>query len=188
MRPKIIIVGKGVGWEKAPKCVGGIWEEYAVWGVNDLCLRRDVDMAFNMHDLDKHKDHKLFNKTIAHVNKHQIPIVTQKQYPHIPSCIPFPIDVVFPRRYFTNSIDYMVAYAYIMNAREIEMYGVSMLVGTEYALQRPSLEYWIGKCEGKGIRVVIHGTTSVCRSPQGLYGYDWDEEDMPHVKNRRENQ
>jgi hypothetical protein len=189
---KVVIIGKGEGWHKAPYAVDG-----EIWGVNNICLRRTVDLAFNMHDLEKHKDHSLFKKTIEHVNKNRIPIVTQKKYDHIPTSIEFPLKCV-ERQYFTNSIDYMIAFAYLQKewylaeiAREspekLDLYGVVMKKDTEYAVQRPSLEYWIGVAEGAGIEVVIHEPTYVCKHPKGLYGYDWDEEDEEHVLNRDEN-
>jgi hypothetical protein len=62
-----------------------------------------------------------------------------------------------------------------------------MAVGTEYSVQRPSLEYWIGMFEGMGGTVTIHKPTCVCQYPRGLYGYDWDEENELHVLAREEN-
>lgn len=182
----VIIVGKGSGWEKAPPLGDG----YQVWGVNDICLRRPVDLAFNIHDLIKHVNHELFNKTIAHVNANKIPIVTQETYSHIPTAIRFPIEWFENSRvaklYFTNSIDYMVAYAWYLNGQQaeikvetLEMYGVVMAVGTEYGSQRSSLSYWLGLAH---IPCVIHEPTFVFDSmDKGLYGYDWDEEDKAHV-------
>ena len=185
---RVIIIGKGTGWHKAPYVVEGKINGYygQVWGVNNVCLRRDVDLAFNMHDLDKHRNHPLFKKTIEHVNKNKISIVTQKMYEHIPTSIEFPLEKM-PRKYFTNSIDYMVAYAWETLVTTIEMYGVVMAVGTEYAVQRASLEYWIGMFEGDGGEVIVHEPTFVCVSSKGLYGYDWDEEAEPHVLAREEN-
>jgi hypothetical protein len=68
------------------------------------------------------------------------------------------------------------------------MYGVVMEVGTEYTLQRPSLEYWIGYAEGCRTIVTIHEPTCVLYNSNGLYGYDWDEEHCEHVLSRSENQ
>lgn len=177
---KVIIIGKGRGWKNAPL-------EGETWGVNNLCLWRDVKLAFVMHDLDRHRNHILFNKTILHINQHDIPVVTQKDYSYLHTAIPFPLDEM-PKKYFGNSIDYMVAYAVYKKATHIDMYGVVMEVGTEYMIQRPSLEYWIGRAEGSGIIVTIHEPTQVCRNAKGLYGYDWDEEHLPYVKRRQENQ
>lgn len=192
MVTKVAIIGKGQGWDKAPPCGKGV----EIWGVNNLCLRRPVDVAFNMHDLDKHKDHNLFKETIKHVNKRKIPIITQREYPHILLSIKFPLDK-FKRQYFTNSIDYMVAYACYaslslaeyMYLSYLDLYGVVMAVGTEYEMQRPSLEYWLGLADGM-FRVTVHEPTMLFKHPKrkGLYGYDWDEEDEEWVKNRSENQ
>lgn len=190
---RVIIIGKGNGWENAPP----LSQNYQVWGVNDVCLRRPVDLAFNMHDLFKHKGHRLFDKTIAFVNMTKLPIVTQRKYEYIPTSIAFPLkDIPERLRYFTNSISYMVAYAWWLNNLRnapwvdvVEMYGVVMAVGTEYAHQRPNLEYWMGVLESSPSEVIIHEPTFLRKGiKHGLYGYDWDEEDMPHVLGRKENQ
>ena len=44
VKNSVAIVGKGEGWREAPD--GG-----EVWGVNDVVLRRDVALVFDMHDL-----------------------------------------------------------------------------------------------------------------------------------------
>lgn len=176
---KVIIIGKGIGWELAP-------QDGNTWGVNNLCLRRPVELAFNMHDLHKHKDHPLFNKTIDYVNEHKIPIVTQVKYDHIPTSIAFPIKEM-PFVYFTNSMDYMVAYAIYKKATEIDIYGVYMALNSEYVVQRPSFEYWIGYARGRGIKVNLCGPTNICSHPKGVYGYEWDDEAEQHVLNRPEN-
>lgn len=176
---KVIIIGKGKDWEKAPM-------EGETWGVNNLCLKRPVKLVFNIHDLDKHRDHTLFSKTIDYVNKNKIPIVTQKKYEHIPTSIPFPIEKV-PYRYFGNSIDYMLVYAILKEATEIDIYGVNMVLDGERIGQRPSLEYWIGYARGLRIKVELHGPTALCKHPKGLYGYEWDEEHLDHVLSRSEN-
>lgn len=183
----VIIIGKGSGWHNAPYAIS----DGEIWGVNDICLRRTVHLAFNMHDLSKYGKHYLFNKTIDYVNKHKIPIVTQKQYTHIPTSIIFPLEYFWEvgRRYFTNSIDYMVAYALFRGDIEhIDMFGVVMALDSEYMEQRASLEYWIGVFEGQGGVVTIHSPTTLCHSPKGLYGYDWDDEEKDSVKAREENQ
>lgn len=171
---KIIIIGKGPGWEFAPV-------EGETWGVNDLVLRRPVKLAFEMHDIDSYLKLKLpyvnKEKEIEEVNRLGIPIITQEKHKLLPTSIPFPIDEM-PFKYFTNSIAYMIAYAIYKKATEIELYGIALLFHEEYTRQRPCIEFWLGYARGKGIRVIVHGPTNIFSSEpyQGLYGYEWDNE------------
>ena len=48
-------------------------------------------------------------------------------------------------------------------ATEIDVYGVDMRHETEYATQRPCMEYWVGYARGKGIEVNIYGPTAICK-------------------------
>ena len=115
---KVIIIGKASGWENAPM-------EGETWGVNGLILRRPVKLAFQMHDIDE--IYKNFKEEIDKVNELNIPVITQKKHKLLPTAIPFPLDEM-PIKYFTNSIAYMIAYAIYKKAKEIEMYGVAMLL------------------------------------------------------------
>lgn len=172
---KIIIIGKGPGWERAPM-------EGETWGVNDLILRRPVKLAFEMHDIDRHLkvDCQYMKKKaeIVEANKLGIPVITREKHKLLPTAIPFPIDEM-PYRYFTNSIAYMIAYAIYKKATEIELFGVPMLYVEEYTKQVPCVEFWLGYAMAKGIKVTVHGPTNIFSSEpyHGLYGYDWDNVD-----------
>lgn len=172
---RIIICGKGPGWEFAPV-------EGEAWGVNDLVLRRPVKLAFEMHDIDRHLESGLpfikIKQAIKEINKLGIPVITQKKHKLLPTAIPFPIDEM-PFKYFTNSIAYMVAYAIYKGATEIELFGVAMLYHEEYTKQVPCVEFWLGYAIAKGIKVTVHGPTNIFSSEpyRGLYGYDWDNAD-----------
>ncbi len=164
---KAIICGKGPGWEDAPM-------EGETWGVNDLVLRRPVKLAFEMHDIDRRVEKKLYNieQEIKEINKLGIPVITQKKHKLLPTAIPFPIDEM-PSRYFNNSIAYMIAYAIYKGAMEIEMYGVALIKDDEYSDQRPCIEFWIGYAMGKGIKVTVHEPTTIeCFKSLELYGYN----------------
>ena len=121
-----------------------------VWGVNDLCLRRPVDVVFDIH-----KDFFLHTQlaTINYVNEKRIPMITHKEEKHIPTSIRFPMEEMHCE-YFTSSIAYMIAYAIHEGATIIDMYGILMGGNqSEYFVQKPCCEYWIGYARGKGIEV-----------------------------------
>ena len=163
---KVIIIGKGPGWEQAPM-------DGETWGVNDLLLRRPVKLTFEIHDIDKYIEGKLFNieEEIKEINKLGIPVITWKKHKLLPTSIPFPIDEM-PFKYFTNSIAYMIAYAIYKKATEIELYGVALLLEEEYIKQRPCVEFWIGCAMTKGIKVTVHEPTTIeCFKNRDLYGH-----------------
>jgi hypothetical protein len=169
---KIIIIGKGNGWDSAP-------QDGETWGVHSLCLRRPVKMVFDMHKIDDpdywskrtEEDNKEQDKIIEYCVDNNIPLVTLKEIENIPSSVKFPIEEM-PIKYSECSIAYMIFYAVYKGATEIDMYGVLMATDEEYNIQRKSVEYWIGYARGKGIEVNIHEPTYLCKA-QGLYGYDY---------------
>lgn len=148
---KVIIIGKGPGWEKAPM-------EGETWGVNDFVLRRPVKLTFEVHDIPSM--YKIRPKEIEAINKLGIPVVTSMKHELLPTAIVFPLDEM-PCKYFTNSIAIMVAYAVYVGATEIEMYGVALMTTKEYTKQRPCVEFWIGYAMGKGIKVTVHDPTTI---------------------------
>ena len=161
---KVILIGKGNGWENAP-------QDGNTWGVNSLCLRRPVEMVFNMHRMDEEPYLSNFeqNTIIDYVNGNDVPLVTLKKLDNVPTSIEFPLDKM-PLKYAECSIVYMIVYAILEGATEIDMYGVVLEVGDEYTVQRKSVEYWIGYARGKGIKVTINEPTCLCKGK--LYGYE----------------
>ena len=84
----------------------------------------------------------------------------------------YPIDDVIASvesSYFTNTISYMLAYAYYKGYKNISIYGVDMLVDSEYNFERPSVLYFMGYLRGKGVKIYI---SNYIDKPLFLYGYD----------------
>jgi len=170
---KVILIGKGNGWENAP-------QDGNTWGVHSLCLRRPVKMVFDMHRIgdseyldnltavERIEQEKVFDYVI----ENNVPLVTLKKLDNIPSSIEFPLDKM-PLGYSECSIVYMIVYAILEGATEIDMYGVLMATDEEYNIQRKSVEYWIGYARGRYITVTIHEPTYLCKAARGLYGYDY---------------
>lgn len=173
---EVIIIGKSPGWEHAPT-------EGETWGVSDLILRRPVKLVFEMHDIDAFLRSEnpvvKIKQVIKEINRLGIPVITQKKHKLLPTAIPFPIDEIPFKCYFTNSIAYMIAYAIHKKATEIELYGVALLYKEEYTKQQPCIEFWLGVARGKGITVTVHGPSNIFSAEpyHGLYGYDWDNVD-----------
>ena len=104
-----------------------------------------------------------------------VTLYMHEAYPDIPGAVAYPLAEVQAalcpgRAYFTSTVAYMLALAIYQGFARIEMYGVHMSMGSEYAYQRDGVTYWLGRAEGAGIEVVL---PEACELLQGrLYGYD----------------
>lgn len=150
---------------------------FEIWGVAVASTFPDVkrlDVQFEMHTEGYWKKDPNVTKRLADA---KVPIYMHDSYSDIPTSIRYPIEIVQQyRKYFTNSIAYMLALAYhsfVMTEKpkHVALFGVHMSAGEEYADQRPSCEYWIGRMEGAGMDVEpTHGGALL--QAIGLYGYE----------------
>ena len=163
MKYKLSIIGKGFGWELAPYDVES-------WGATQLNLRRPVNMVVDMNDYSNDrwgKDESLEAKiSRARAKAFEIPYIDLSNYPYLEVVESLGTD------YFTNTIDFMLALAIFKGKKEINMYGVNMSHETEYASQKPGVDFWCGYAKGRGIKIKVHGNSAIMRSPDDLvYGY-----------------
>jgi hypothetical protein len=100
----------------------------------------------------------------------------QEPHPELSHSAAYPLDEITARfgRYFTSTVSYMIAMAIHAHASEIFLFGVDMKTSSEYAYQRPCVEYMIGLAQGSGIEVCIHDQSPLLKS-KGLYGYEKGE-------------
>ena len=166
---EVHIIGRGVGWEEAPT-------EGETWGVNDTIYWRDLKLLFNMHDMRPFFSNTYVQTAINKINRLKIPLMSVMHYPEIPTSMAYPLEEIseaFGTDYFTNGIDYEIAYAVYLGFEKIDLYGINMVQGSEYAYEKPGLEYWTGFARGKGIKVEFHGEhATLMRTWNGkLYGY-----------------
>lgn len=78
-------------------------------------------------------------------------IVMQDMNEDVPGCVRFPIVV---NEYMTSTLAHMLVYAMrFYSDCEVELYGFEAESGTEYAMQRPCIEYWMGFMRGEGMSV-----------------------------------
>lgn len=72
--------------------------------------------------------------------------------------------------YFTSSIAWMIAVALEQpKVSDIYLCGVDLVQKEEYQVQRPCVEYFIGKARERGIEVHIQSTSTLLKSDK-LYG------------------
>lgn len=164
---KVIIIGKGRGWDEAPPRGEG----YEIWGITQLNLRRPVDLVIDMNDYSGNRWGALetLEATISR-NKamhDEIPYVDLLSYPFREIVEEFGTD------YFSSTVAYAVALAVHRGATEIDLYGVTLEVDSEYRDQKPCVEYWLGFARGKGLKVAVYGEhATIFKTPDGkVYGY-----------------
>ena len=183
---EVHIIGKGSGWDLAPK-------EGETWGVNDIVLRRDqLAMCFHMHDLPWIKETNwrdegfsidMIHKKCQDLN---IPLMSLREYKDMSQVIKYPLDEIvekFHTNYFGSSIDLMFAYALYKEYEKINLYGVNMVIPGEYLNQKSSMEFWLGIAFGlrlttgkPEVKVYAGKYSNVLKTFDGkIYGYNIDQ-------------
>lgn len=143
------------------------WE---MWGVATCIgnpgLKR-LDRVLELHEPESWKPR------VAEINDAKIPVWMWKHYDEIPLSEAFPIDEITGRfrKYFTNSISFLIAKAIMDGYTDIGLFGVHMATTTEYAHQRPSCEYFLGYAEALGINVWIPDGADLLKAAR-MYGFE----------------
>lgn len=83
-------------------------------------------------------------------------IIMQDMNEDVPGCVKLNI---LEKPYLTSTLAHMLYYAIrVSPALSIELYGFEAESGTEYAHQRPCIEYWVGYGRGLGMSIEAPGS------------------------------
>lgn len=86
-------------------------------------------------------------------------IIMQDDNEDVPGCVKFPVDAFGKKPYLTSTLSHMLAYAICtFPDAKIELYGFEAESNTEYAAQRPCIEYWVGYGRGLGVSIEAPGS------------------------------
>lgn len=152
-------------------------DEWEIWGLNELYRYMPVaafDRWFEIHGREYLENDDDGKKHIEDLKSLSIPIYMQKVHEDIPASVKFPRDELcetLDSKYWTNCPAWMLGYAIAMGFEEIAMVGVDMAQDTEYQVQRPCCEHWLGYARGKGIKAWVPDMSDLMKSV-GLYGYE----------------
>jgi len=137
-----------------------------IWAMASILGRPRYNRLFEMHD---GTNKAVFDNMI----NAGCPVYMRTVSPKVPNSVAYPLEPILAAfgRHFSNTISYMVALAIMEEYKEIFLYGVNMEYGSEYGLQKPSLDYVIGFARGMGIAVYIPDDSDVARTHE-LYGYE----------------
>lgn len=193
---KFQIMGTGDGWQLAP-----IQSDAIIYCLNDYVFkeRYDIqpDVLFIMDVLDEKPQIVAglnnLGEVVDRINKMGVPLVAPFKYAEIPLSRAFPLKEcvqTFGLPYFTNTISYMIAYALMNGAKEIDLYGINQASSSEYFYEKAGVEYWLGIANGLGVKITINGSKSELLTNKSrfgggiLYGYNqtFDEVRMMEEK------
>jgi len=151
--------------------------------------RRNTTRWFQIHH--RHS----YDQTIGRDHSHHewlqkqtdFPIYMMEKYNDIQCSCLFPKQQLLDkfRRYFTNSISWEIALAIYEGFKKIYIYGVDMAQDSEYAFERPSVEFFCGYAEGAGIEVVVPEKSDLLKSAW-LYPFEDDSPIRTKLQTRRE--
>ena len=144
--------------------------DFEIWGLNQLymafnpahnlpAIAERADRWFQIHsrqsyDANTLRDHSHHDWMAKET---RFPIYMQDKHPDIPMSVRFPKEKIMAEfgSYFTNSISWEIALAVMEGFKEIHLYGVDMATHSEYAYERPSVEFFLGWARGRGIKLVV---------------------------------
>jgi hypothetical protein len=157
------------------------WE---IWGLNELYLMIPRwTRWFEIHSREVYEaDKKRTSDHILALRAMTCPVYMHQHYDDIPASVPYPLPQIAelfanPGKglpYLTNTISYMIALAILEGFSEIAVYGVDMATDSEYSVQRPSCEYFLGFAQGRGIKVTVPPDCELLKT-DFLYGYQTPE-------------
>jgi len=145
-----------------------------IWAVATCLLREEckrADLVFEMHK--PHHWHK--EGRLESLVKAEVPVMMIDKTAEVPTSQRFPIERIWEkypeRKYFTNTISMMIAWAMVLGYQEISLFGVHMATQGEYTFERPNCEYWLGRAEQAGINVFLPDGADMLKATS-LYGYE----------------
>jgi hypothetical protein len=198
LAPKVAVVGFADGHRDLAPQANDEWE---VWGLNRLWSvmpDRKWTRWFELHPLvdyygdpatgeAKDMDHVGFLRKFAGPVYVRPSDVAVAQGWGIRTATAYPIDQILNEfgGYFTNTVSWLCALAIAMAPTTIGMFGVDMAQDTvlqaEYSLQRPSLEFFLGVAQGRGIQLIFPPGCDLLQTSH-LYGF---EDSKPMIRKMR---
>lgn len=158
------------------------WDDptWELWGhaSSRAWYGRELDRYFDLHSKACWtRGGKKSAKYPAWLAKNTVPIFMQEQYPEVPASYRYPKERILMefggvRRHFRNQVAWMIALAFTEGVTHLGLFGVNYATQSEYALQRGSAEYWLGRAEERGIHVILPDDCTLLSEPVLLYGYE----------------
>ena len=150
-------------------------ETWEIWGLNQLYRHIPrADRWFDIHrnwreDNVEGTDHP---RWLAECG---MPIYMVETIPEIPTSLRFPLERAIAEvsnvRYFTSTVAYMLALAIMEGFEELALFGIDLVVGTEYQWQKSCVEFLLGVAHGRGMTVRLPKQSALLHAYH-LYGFE----------------
>jgi len=166
------------------------WAPYGeeeVWCFNEMHGQPGVGDATRWFQLHPKwvftKDHRL-NHWPWLQEEHRFPVYMQREYDNVPRSTRYPLREIQDnllrniwkgdtqlRKIFGSSMAYGVALALHEGVFDrIELFGIELVLEGEWAYQRESMAFWLGKASGMGVEIWMPEECELFRMP--LYAYE----------------
>ena len=174
----INIIGMGKGKHLAPEGIR--------WGVTRVIYTMRCDAIFDIHDpvFMTHEQNNMFKARVAICESQGTLHYSCRKQDSIIS-LAYPLKEIvehFDCDLFASSVDYALAMAIYKNPKQINLYGVNCVkpCAKEYQHQKPSIQYWIGVAQGRGIKVTVNGNDSEVMKlhDRVIYGYNIPQKEV----------
>lgn len=151
---------------------------YDIAGLNQIYRflpREDVHMDIHVNWYEENvegTDHKGWIRNCG------IPVLMTQTSPDLPTSVRYPIEQIIQlgTDYLTSSVAFYIAWGIYQGYKEIALFGIDLVVGTEYEFQKACAEFWLGVAHGKGIDLRIPPQSALLKQTH-RYGYqrepDW---------------
>lgn len=150
--------------------------EWEIWGLNQLY--RHIPRADRWFEIHHNWNEHVVEGTdhAAWIRDSKIPIYMIETIPQYPATVRYPIEralKVAQIDYFTSTVAFMIALAIDEGFEMIGLWGIDLIVGTEYFHQKACCEFLLGIAAGRGIDIVIPPQSALLRQ---LYRYGYQSE------------
>lgn len=102
-----------------------------------------------------------------------VPVLMNRARPQLPTSVTLPIDrmIDIGADYFTSTVAMLIAWGVYQGYKEIGLWGIDLIVGTEYEVQKACAEFWLGIAHGRGVAVRLPDQCALLKHSH-RYGYE----------------
>ena len=187
---QIAIVGGGLSWTKAP-WGDPAWSVYAHSSMYVGVKPREANLWFEAHLPEVRAEPKTwtadYDAWLLRGEDRTAPVVVQDVEPRPVNSIVLPRAEIWQwalehgadpeGEYVTSTGVWMLLYALYQGATHIGIWGINYEEKTEYNVQRPCMEHWVGFARALRVPVTVTKTSRLGRD-RHVYGYDGHREDL----------
>lgn len=152
---------------------------YDIMGLNQIYrflpredIHADIHVNWEEENVDG-TDHR------GWIQSCEIPVLMTQRHDDLPTSVRFPIEecIGIASDYYTSTVALLIAFAIRQGYKEIALYGIDLVVGTEYEVQKACAEFWLGVAHGRGIDIKLPAN---CALLKHSHRYGWEREPNWH--------